>query len=154
MCVLLCPQKQGLARRFVYFNDDVFLSADTWPEDFYPPNGGQKFYPSWGVPQCHEGCMENWIGDGFCDAACNHEPCDFDFPDCNGTEPAQGGAGGKGDTSSSSSGSPSWGGNTAASGWGAAGVARARGARRPRVRRHGGPLALGVGWPAGPCLHG
>ena len=45
-----CMYHQGLARRFVYFNDDVFLSADTWPEDFYTPNGGQKFYPSWGVP--------------------------------------------------------------------------------------------------------
>ena len=25
---------------------------------------------------------DSWIGDGFCDKACNTSACDFDYPDC------------------------------------------------------------------------
>lgn len=32
----------GLARYFIYFNDDVFLGSDTWPEDFHTRSRGQK----------------------------------------------------------------------------------------------------------------
>lgn len=32
----------GLSRFFVYFNDDVFLGSDTWPEDFRSNTRGQK----------------------------------------------------------------------------------------------------------------
>ena len=32
----------GLSKRFAYFNDDVFLGAPTWPEDFVALDGAQK----------------------------------------------------------------------------------------------------------------
>jgi hypothetical protein len=32
----------GLSRQFAYFNDDVFLGAPTWPEDFVALDGSQK----------------------------------------------------------------------------------------------------------------
>jgi hypothetical protein len=32
----------GLSERFAYFNDDVFLGAPTWPEDFIALDGAQK----------------------------------------------------------------------------------------------------------------
>jgi UDP-N-acetylglucosamine-lysosomal-enzyme len=32
----------GLSQRFAYFNDDVFLGAPTWPEDFIGLDGSQK----------------------------------------------------------------------------------------------------------------
>lgn len=36
-------------------------------DDFYTKSSGYKFYPSWGVPSCAQGCQYKWIGDGFCD---------------------------------------------------------------------------------------
>lgn len=32
----------GLSRRFLYFNDDVFLGADVWPDDFVTVSQGPK----------------------------------------------------------------------------------------------------------------
>lgn len=32
----------GLSTQFVYFNDDVFLGSDTWPDDFVTQSRGQK----------------------------------------------------------------------------------------------------------------
>lgn len=76
----------GLSKRFIYFNDDVFLGAPVHPEDFVSVTGLQKLYLSWDVPKCAPGCVESWIGDGYCDKACNVSECNFDFPDCiNGT---------------------------------------------------------------------
>jgi len=44
----------------------------------------------------HAGCSDAWIGDGFCDKACNVSSCNFDFPDCvNSTQPG-GGSGSSG----------------------------------------------------------
>ncbi len=37
---------------------------------------------AWDVPKCAPGCSDSWIGDGFCDRACNVSACNFDFPDC------------------------------------------------------------------------
>lgn len=34
------------------------------------------------MPACSEGCPSGWIHDGFCDAACNNERCNFDGGDC------------------------------------------------------------------------
>jgi hypothetical protein len=34
----------GLARRFLYLNDDVFLGAPVSPDDFFIPGGGQRVY--------------------------------------------------------------------------------------------------------------
>jgi len=57
-------------------------SDEVWPSDFYTPSGGQKVFLSWPVPNCADGCPSSWIGDGYCDPACNVSDCDFDFPDC------------------------------------------------------------------------
>ena len=72
----------GLSKRFIYFNDDVFLGAPVLPEDFVSVSGAQKFIMSWDVPKCAPGCSESWIGDGYCDRSCNVSACMFDFPDC------------------------------------------------------------------------
>jgi hypothetical protein len=76
----------GLSKKFIYFNDDVFLGMKVFPEDFISLRGAQRLIMSWDVPKCAPGCSDTWIGDGFCDKACNVAACNFDFPDCvNGT---------------------------------------------------------------------
>ncbi|NGN68313.1 sugar phosphotransferase [Streptomyces sp. A7024] len=37
---------EGLSEHFLYFNDDVFLGAETVPQDFFMGNGVTKFFPS------------------------------------------------------------------------------------------------------------
>eukprot|EP01138_Halocafeteria_seosinensis_P008134 gb/GECG01008314.1/.p1 GENE.gb/GECG01008314.1/~~gb/GECG01008314.1/.p1 ORF type:complete len:1154 (+),score=123.58 gb/GECG01008314.1/:1-3462(+) len=74
----------GLSKKFIYFNDDVFLGAPTWPSDFWSPETGQKVYLVWDVPRCNEGCVHAWIGDGYCDVPCNTSSCSFDGGDCKG----------------------------------------------------------------------
>jgi hypothetical protein len=42
----------NLSRRFIYFNDDVFLGSPTRPEDFISPDGVQTVYlESWPLPR-------------------------------------------------------------------------------------------------------
>lgn len=72
----------GLTKKFIYFNDDVMLGRSVLPEDFTSVSGVQKFVFAWEVPKCAPGCSDSWIGDGYCDRACNVSSCDFDFPDC------------------------------------------------------------------------
>jgi len=82
----------GLARRFIYFNDDVLLGAPVFPDDFLTKSGGQKVFLSWAVPTCAPGCPDSWLGDGYCDAACNKLECQWDAGDCaNVTRGAGGG---------------------------------------------------------------
>uniref|UniRef100_A0A8C4X0I1 N-acetylglucosamine-1-phosphotransferase subunits alpha/beta n=1 Tax=Eptatretus burgeri TaxID=7764 RepID=A0A8C4X0I1_EPTBU len=73
----------GISPLFLYFNDDVFLARDVWPEDFYTHSRGQKVYLSWPVPNCAEGCPPSWVHDGYCDHACNLSACDWDGGDCS-----------------------------------------------------------------------
>eukprot|EP01133_Synstelium_polycarpum_P003476 gene3476-3966_t len=73
----------GLSKKFLYLNDDVMFGRPVFPDDFMTQGGGQKVFLSWPVPNCNDGCPNNWIGDGFCDAACNVTLCDFDGNDCN-----------------------------------------------------------------------
>ncbi|KAJ5397027.1 hypothetical protein N7509_005140 [Penicillium cosmopolitanum] len=40
----------GLSETFLYFNDDVFLAAPIWPDDFFTPSGVQTIYLSHPVP--------------------------------------------------------------------------------------------------------
>ena len=54
----------GLSRYFAYFNDDVFLGAKPWPEDFISLDGAQKIYLSWDAPKCNDGCSDVLLGDG------------------------------------------------------------------------------------------
>jgi hypothetical protein len=76
----------GISKKFIYFNDDVFLGARVLPDDFFALDDSHKLRFAWEVPKCAPGCSDTWIGDGFCDKACNVSECNFDFPDCiNGT---------------------------------------------------------------------
>lgn len=45
----------GLADKFIYFNDDVMLGNEIWPEDFYTHTSGQKIFLAWAVPNCAPG---------------------------------------------------------------------------------------------------
>ena len=81
----------GLSKKFIYFNDDVMLGNQVYPDDWYTPVHGQKVYLAWAVPNCNEGCPPSWVGDGYCDMACNVSSCNFDGGDCrNWTGPARG----------------------------------------------------------------
>lgn len=73
---------KGLSDKFLYLNDDVMFGREVWPDDFFTRGRGQKVYLSWPVPQCNDGCPANWIGDGYCDLACNVSSCDWDGGDC------------------------------------------------------------------------
>ena len=77
----------GLASRFVYLNDDVMFAQPVFPDDFATRGGGQKIFLSWGIPPCADGCQGAWLGDGYCDAACNVSQCAFDNGDCLGPHP-------------------------------------------------------------------
>ncbi|XP_018353638.1 PREDICTED: N-acetylglucosamine-1-phosphotransferase subunits alpha/beta isoform X2 [Trachymyrmex septentrionalis] len=76
----------GVSDKFLYFNDDVMLGAEIWPEDFITQAGGQKIYLAWWVPDCSEICPWAWVGDGSCDYACNTTLCEFDGGDCQTTD--------------------------------------------------------------------
>jgi len=41
------------------------------------------FQPVFGLAGCAPGCWPSWIGDGYCDAACNVAACSYDNGDCN-----------------------------------------------------------------------
>ncbi|XP_076162646.1 N-acetylglucosamine-1-phosphate transferase subunits alpha and beta isoform X4 [Ptiloglossa arizonensis] len=75
----------GISDKFLYFNDDVMLGAEVWPEDFITQAGGQKVYLAWWVPDCSDICPWAWVGDGSCDPACNTTLCEFDGGDCDST---------------------------------------------------------------------
>ncbi|XP_043262661.1 N-acetylglucosamine-1-phosphotransferase subunits alpha/beta isoform X1 [Colletes gigas] len=75
----------GISDKFLYFNDDVMLGTEVWPEDFITQAGGQKVYLAWWVPDCSDVCPWAWVGDGSCDPACNTTLCEFDGGDCDST---------------------------------------------------------------------
>ena len=54
------------------------------PDDFFT-SVGQKVFWAWDAPRCNDGCIENWLGDGSCDQACNVSRCDWDAGECIGT---------------------------------------------------------------------
>ena len=83
----------GLSKYFIYFNDDVMLGSMTTPEDFVTIEGRQKLVMAWDVPKCAKGCVDTWIGDGYCDKACNVSACNFDYPDCVNATVARGSRG-------------------------------------------------------------
>ncbi|KAJ4457447.1 putative N-acetylglucosamine-1-phosphotransferase subunits alpha/beta [Paratrimastix pyriformis] len=72
----------GLSKRFLYLNDDIMFGSPVYPDDFYTQAHGQKVYLSWPVPNCAPNCAPSWIGDGYCDRACNVSACDWDGGDC------------------------------------------------------------------------
>uniref|UniRef100_T2MCA8 N-acetylglucosamine-1-phosphotransferase subunits alpha/beta n=1 Tax=Hydra vulgaris TaxID=6087 RepID=T2MCA8_HYDVU len=72
----------GLSKIFIYMNDDVFFGKEVWPDDFYTHSRGKKVFQAWAVPNCHEGCPSSWLGDKYCDRACNYTECEWDGGDC------------------------------------------------------------------------
>ena len=72
----------GLSRHWLYFNDDVMLGAPVWPDDFYSRTHDQTLYLAYDAPPCNAGCVETWIGDGYCDILCNTTLCMYDAGDC------------------------------------------------------------------------
>jgi UDP-N-acetylglucosamine-lysosomal-enzyme len=45
-----------------------------------------QVFLAWPVPTCAEGCPNNYLGDGYCDTACNKTVCDYDDGDCIGPD--------------------------------------------------------------------
>ncbi|XP_076255868.1 uncharacterized protein LOC143193513 isoform X2 [Rhynchophorus ferrugineus] len=80
----------GISKRFIYFNDDVFLGQPLSQEDFYTEETGYKVFFAWPVPNCKPQCPWSKVQDGKCHAACNNMECQYDGGDCskNHTVPA------------------------------------------------------------------
>lgn len=72
----------GLSNKFIYFNDDIFLGAPTYLEDFYSPNKGYLIYLANSVPNCAPNCSWLYVSDGQCDKDCNVFECQMDGNDC------------------------------------------------------------------------
>lgn len=72
----------GLSKRFVYFNDDVFLGAPTYLEDFMSESRGLLVYMAWPLPMCAPDCPWMYVGDGECDGSCFNAECQMDGGDC------------------------------------------------------------------------
>jgi UDP-N-acetylglucosamine-lysosomal-enzyme len=47
---------------------------------------GQKVVLAWPVPNCADACPSSWIGDKYCDLACNTTDCEYDGGDCLGKD--------------------------------------------------------------------
>jgi UDP-N-acetylglucosamine-lysosomal-enzyme len=76
----------GLSDVFLYFNDDTFLAAPIWPDDFITPDGVQTIYLSHPVPLGYDAYPEYHPGDtGFTPdnskLTCGHDLDDFGFVD-------------------------------------------------------------------------
>ncbi|CAG9768062.1 unnamed protein product [Ceutorhynchus assimilis] len=72
----------GVSKRFIYFNDDIFIGQPMYLEDFYVANKGFLVYLAYILPSCIKNCPWLYVGDGQCDPACNFEICQFDGGDC------------------------------------------------------------------------
>ncbi|XP_057667171.1 N-acetylglucosamine-1-phosphotransferase subunits alpha/beta isoform X1 [Diorhabda carinulata] len=76
----------GLSKRFIYFNDDIFLGSPMYLQDFYTE--GKKFliYLAWPVPNCAANCLWMYVNDGQCDKDCYIPECQMDGNDCADVE--------------------------------------------------------------------
>ncbi|CAH1118559.1 unnamed protein product [Phaedon cochleariae] len=72
----------GLSKRFIYFNDDMFLGSPLYPEDFYSPGRGFLVYLAHPVPNCSPSCPWMHVSDGQCDRECFVPQCQMDGEDC------------------------------------------------------------------------
>lgn len=73
----------GLSKRFIYFNDDIFLQSPIYPDEFYSPSRGFLIYLAWLIPNCALDCSWLYVGDGNCDNSCNNLQCQLDGGDCD-----------------------------------------------------------------------
>lgn len=72
----------GISKRFLYFNDDVFLGQPIFKEDFISQNEGYKLYFSYSLGMCSPQCFWAYVADDQCDEACNNFYCQYDGGDC------------------------------------------------------------------------
>ncbi|KAL3270725.1 hypothetical protein HHI36_021251 [Cryptolaemus montrouzieri] len=73
---------QGLSKKFLYFNDDVFLGQPVYLEDFISSNNGYMLYLSYPLGLCAPNCFWAYVADDQCDEACNNYDCQYDGGDC------------------------------------------------------------------------
>ncbi|XP_044260231.1 N-acetylglucosamine-1-phosphotransferase subunits alpha/beta [Tribolium madens] len=73
----------GLSKRFIYFNDDIFLQSPLFLDDFYSPSRGFLVYLSTLLPPCSPECSWLFVADGHCDDVCNNPKCQMDGGDCD-----------------------------------------------------------------------
>ena len=59
-----------------------FTAKPTFMSDYLTDHHVHKLRLSWQVPPCATGCSRTWLGDGFCDRACNTTLCLYDGGDC------------------------------------------------------------------------
>lgn len=78
----------GLSTRFIYFNDDVFLGAPTYLEDFVSDSRGFVIYMAWPLPMCATDCPWMYVADGECDVSCYNANCQMDGGDCDNNKRA------------------------------------------------------------------
>jgi UDP-N-acetylglucosamine-lysosomal-enzyme len=76
------PPPLACVRRDATPRPPLTCAAQVWPDDFWTNARGQKVFLSWEVPPCGQGCPDAWVGDGYCDVACNVTSCEFDGGDC------------------------------------------------------------------------
>lgn len=87
ICLFSFSRIPGLSELFLYFNDDVILGKEIWPEDFVTVSRGFKVFLSWNIPDCSAECPWVWVGDGTCDPPCNTSRCAYDEGDCAKNKP-------------------------------------------------------------------
>ncbi|XP_074026778.1 N-acetylglucosamine-1-phosphate transferase subunits alpha and beta isoform X1 [Leptinotarsa decemlineata] len=71
-----------LSKKFIYFNDDIFLGMPTYLEDFFTTGRGFLIYLAWPVPDCASNCPWIYVADGQCDEDCFLSQCQMDGGDC------------------------------------------------------------------------
>eukprot|EP00357_Protocruzia_adherens_P001970 CAMPEP_0114988204 /NCGR_PEP_ID=MMETSP0216-20121206/9462_1 /TAXON_ID=223996 /ORGANISM="Protocruzia adherens, Strain Boccale" /LENGTH=543 /DNA_ID=CAMNT_0002350945 /DNA_START=107 /DNA_END=1734 /DNA_ORIENTATION=- len=72
-------------KKFLYFNDDMFLNNCVYPSDFTTEERGDKIRTWWAAPHCSKGCQPFMLVNGVCDEACNNPQCGYDNGECEGT---------------------------------------------------------------------
>lgn len=73
----------GLSQRFIYLNDDIFLGAPIFREDFNTEGKGFVVYMAWPLPMCATDCPWLYVSDGECDMSCYNTECQMDGGDCD-----------------------------------------------------------------------
>lgn len=72
-----CPLDYECGINYYCVPKPISLSPEVTEVQFAPPE--QIEDPEF----CAEGCLEQWVGDGLCDPACNVAECQFDGNDCD-----------------------------------------------------------------------
>ncbi|KAI4454769.1 stealth protein cr1 conserved region 1 [Holotrichia oblita] len=73
----------GLSKKFLYFNDDIYLGAPVYLSDFYSEDLGYLIYLDYPMQNCAANCPWLSVHDGQCDHSCNVAACQMDGGDCN-----------------------------------------------------------------------